>query len=231
MKNHKIILFVLILSAFASQSFSQNINWGNLKNEQRHIVHIGMGWDYALVYGVGYGYQLNSKIPVVLNASYSFPSGGKLFDDFKTKIGGQAMLYRSNNFQFSASVHAIYRRYENPLVCLQNFGSEMTGHIGYYKSKWFVAGEVGFDKAIATHFKHSASFKQNVYSDVKDGWCKPATGGNFSYGLQTGYSFDRSDITFKIGKVVTQDFKTTPLIPYYLQLGYNLKIATVEKEK
>ncbi len=25
---------------------------------------------------------------------------------------------------------------------------------GYYKSEWFVAGEFGFDKAIATNFKH-----------------------------------------------------------------------------
>ena len=27
---------------------------------------------------------------------------------------------------------------------------------GYYQRKWFVAGEAGFDKAIVTHFKHSA---------------------------------------------------------------------------
>lgn len=231
MKSAKTTLFILILCAFTSQSHSQNINWENLKSEQKHVVHIGIGWDYGLVYGLGYGYQLNSKIPVLLNASYSFPSGGKLFDDFKTKVGAQALLYRKNNLQMSASINAIYRRYENPLVCLQNFGSEITGNIGYYKPNWFVGAEFGFDKAIVTHFKHSASFKENVFVDVKDGWYMPATGGNFSYGIQTGYSFNSSDITFKIGRATSQDFKTTPLIPYYLQLGYNLKITTLAEKK
>lgn len=224
MKNLITKIFIAILCLMASQSFSQNINWASLKSNQTHIVHINAGWDYGLVYGLSYSHQIKSKMPVLLLVSYSFPSGGKLFDDFKTKIGGQVRLYSINNFQFSASIHGIYRRYENPLVRLQNFGSEMTGVIGYYKPKWFVAGEVGFDKAIITHFKHSQIFKDNVYANVKDGWYEPATGGNFNYGIQTGYSFKHSDITFNIGKLMTQDFKTTPLIPYYLQVGYNYKI-------
>jgi hypothetical protein len=224
MKTIKTLIFFVILCSGSSQVFSQSVNWASLKSEQKHIANINAGWDYGLVYGLGYSHQLKSKLPILLNLSYSFPSGEKLFDDFKTKIGGQFRLYSISNFQFSVSLHGIYRRYENPLVRLQNFGSEMTGVIGYYKPKWFVAGEVGFDKAIVTHFKHSELFKETIYANVKDGWYEPATGGNFNYGIQAGYSFKRSDIVLKIGKVLTQDFKTTPLIPYYLQLGYNYKI-------
>lgn len=224
MKTLKTIIVVAILCIASIQGFSQSVNWASLKSEQKHIVHINAGWDYGLVYGAGYSYQLKSKMPVLLNVSYSFPSGSKFFDDFKTKIGGQIRLYRISNYQFSVSIHGIYRRYENPLVRLQNFGSEMTAVIGYYKPKWFVAGEVGFDKAIVTHFKHSELFKETIYANVKDGWYEPATGGNFNYGIQTGYSFKHSAITLKIGKVITQDFKTTPLIPFYLQLGYNYRI-------
>ena len=207
------------------QGFSQSVNWASLKKEHKHITHFTVaGWDYGLVFGMGYSHQLKTKIPILLNASYSFPSGDRLIDDFKTKIGGQVRFYQINSFQFSASIHGIYRRYENPLVRLQNLGTELSGVFGYYKPKWFVAGEVGFDKAIATNFKHSASFQENVYAIVKDGWYNPATGGNFNFGIQSGYSFKQSDIVFKIGKVLTQDFKTTPLIPYYLQLGFNYKI-------
>ena len=92
---------------------------------------------------------------------------------------------------------------------------------GYYKQKWFVAGEAGFDKAIVTHFKHTATYKQN-FPSVQDGWYEPATGGNFYYGLQTGYSFRRNDIYLKAGKILTQDFNTTPMVPFYLQVGYNI---------
>lgn len=225
MKNLTTLLFVIIIFSLSIRGFSQSFNWTSLKTEQKHITHINVGWDYGLVYGAGYSYQLKFKMPVLLNVSYSFPSGGKLFDDFKTKIGGHVRLYSIENFQLSASVHGIYRRYENPLVYIQNFGSEMTGVIGYYKSKWFVAGEVGFDKAIVTHFKHSKLFKDNIYANAKDGWYEPATGGSFHYGVQTGVSFKSHDIYLKIGKVMSQDFKTTLLIPYYAQLGYNYKFG------
>ena len=57
---------------------------------------------------------------------------------------------------FSATVKAngVFRRIENTQALLQNFGSEFAGIAGYYTTRWFVAGEVRFDKAIITHVKH-----------------------------------------------------------------------------
>lgn len=92
---------------------------------------------------------------------------------------------------------------------------------GYYQKKWYVSGEAGFDKAIVTHFKHSDLYKQN-FPSVQDGWYQPATGGNFYYGLQTGVSFKRNDIYLKAGKILTQDFSTAPLVPFHLEIGYNI---------
>ena len=224
MKYTKTLWGIIALVTLTTNGFSQNINWGSLQEEQKHLVRVHAGWDYGLVYGAGYGYRLKSNVPVLLNASASFPSGGRLLDDFKTKVGGQVRLYAIKNVHFSASVHAIYRRYENPLVRLQNIGSEMTVAIGLYKTKWYVAGEFGFDKAVVTHFTHSELFREIVYPEVQDGWYKPATGGNFMYGIQAGYSMKRSDIVLNIGRVVTQDFKSSPMIPYYLQVGYVYRI-------
>ena len=45
---------------------------------------------------------------------------------------------------------------------LLNFGSDMSGIIGYYRAHFFVAGEAGFDKAIVTHFKHSENTKISI---------------------------------------------------------------------
>lgn len=231
MKNIKTVLLLCILFSLAKNTNGQTINWANLKSEENHIVNINAaGWDYAFAFGAGYGYKLNTKLPIVLNIDYSFPSGKNMIDDFKTKIGGKIRVCQLKNFQLSANIYAVFRRYENPLVRLINFGSDMSGVVGYYRPKWFVAGEVGFDKAIVTHFKHSQSFKDNIYANVKDGWYEPATGGNFYYGIQTGFSFKRHDIYLKVGKVVTQDFKTTPLIPYYAQLGYNFKFSKKAKK-
>lgn len=218
------ILIGLILSFFIHQkSIAQTVNWNTLENS-RHIITAGIGWDYSVSYSLGYAHQLKIKVPTLLNATFSIPSGKMLLDDFKTKIGGQVLLLNKSNLKGSIGLNGIYRRYESPLVRLQNFGSELKGTFGYFKPKWFVAGEVGFDKAIVTHFKHSKMFREIIFSDVKDGWYEPATGGNFLYGIQTSYSFNKSDITLNMGMVTTQDLKTTPLIPYYFMLGYNHRL-------
>jgi len=223
MKRITVYTAFVVSLVLSGNVFSQGINWKSLDKAQRHIININAGAEYGSTVGAGYGYQLKSKMPIVLNLEYSFPTGEKLTDDFKTKIGGYIRLYQVNNFQFTAKIHGIFRRYENSLATLVNFGSEITGTAGYYKPKWFFAGEAGFDKAIVTNFKHSTVYKQN-FPSVKDGWYEPATGGNFYYGLQTGYSFRRNEIYLKAGKLVSQDFHTTPLLPFYLQIGYNIML-------
>lgn len=219
-----VALITFLISLLTSNILqSQTINWANLKIEEKHILNVNAGWEYSFVYGLGYGYHLKTKTPIILESSISFASGEVIFDDFKTKIGGQINFYTIKNFRFNASIHGIYRRYENPLVALQNFGADASLVIGYYKPKWFAGGEFGYDKAIATHFKHSEIYKE-VYPEVKNGWYEPATGGNFNFGIQGGYSFLRSDLILRAGKVITQDFKTTPMIPFYVQLGYNYRL-------
>ena len=219
----KSLIIIIVSFCFLQAINGQTINWNTL-DSSKHIVTAGFGWDYSVSYSVGYGYKLNAKLPIVLNFNFIKASGENHLDDFKTKIGGQIVLLNLSNIKGAITLNGVYRRYQNDLVRLQNFGSEMRGAFGYYKPKWFIAIEAHFDKAIVTHFKHSDRYREDIYSDVIDGWYEPATGGNFSYGFQAGYSFRKSDITFNFGKIITQDFETTPLIPFYLRLGYNYKI-------
>lgn len=225
MKKYKIFLLIALFGISYQDIFSQSINWASVTRQQKNIIHAGVGLEYGVVYGLGYSRLLATKMPVLLHISASIPSGEKLFDDLKTRIGGQVRLYRGGNFQWSVSLYGIYRHYQNPLVRLQNLGSEAGTVLGYYKPKWFVGAELGFDKAIVTYFKHSKIYKTTVYANVQDGWYQPATGGNVNYGIQAGFSLKRSDITLKAGRLINQNFKTTPLIPFYLQLGYHFKIG------
>ncbi len=59
---------------------------------------------------------------------------------------------------------------------------------------------------------------------VRDGWYEPSAGGNFYYGLQTGLSLGKMDVYLKAGKIVTEDFRSEPMIPFTVQLGFNIKI-------
>lgn len=221
-------LFTLVAAFFfVEKSYTQNINWKNLKKDDKHIATLFTGLEYGLVFGAGYGYQLKTKKPIILNIEFSTPSGNNLSDDFKTKLGGQVNLYKTKDFYFTAKAQGIFRRNENDFVRLQNFGSEISVTGGYYKRRWFTAIQIGFDKAIVTHFKHSDAYKQ-IYPDVKDGWYEPATGGNFNFGLLAGYTFKHSDIFLAAGKLTTQNF-SNPQLPFYAQLGYIIKFRAAAK--
>ena len=128
----------------------------------------------------------------MLSIEYSSPAGKKVLDDFKTKIGVQVRVLKIDNICVSAKINGVFRKLDDPLVKIVNFGSEFSTTVGYYKPRWYVAGEAGFDKAIATHFKHSDLFKE-YFAGVKNGWYQPATGGNFYFGVQTGVSFKNID--------------------------------------
>lgn len=219
----KIIIILALFFCKPGNGISQTVNWASLNKDQRHIMNVNAGVEQGLVFGLGYGHQLRSALPLVLEADYSFPAGETLFDDFKTRIGAELRFYKAGNFLFSAKLHGLFRRYENGFARLLNFGSDVSATAGYYKPKWFVAAEAGFDKAIITHFKNSENYKA-IYPLAKDGWYEPSTGGNFYYGLQTGYSAKQADIYVKGGKIIAQDFETKPLVPFFIQLGIDVRL-------
>jgi hypothetical protein len=223
MKKILLIVLSLTITSLYNTALSQTLNWKTLDNT-KHIINANFGLDYSVSYGIGYGYKLNTKLPIILSSNFSMPAGENLLDDFKNKIGGQICLLNKSNFIGSISIYGIYRKYQTQLVRLKNFGSDIKGTFGYYKPRWFTSAEIGFDKAIVTHFKHTQKYKDEIYADVVDGWYEPATGGNFYYGLQGGYSFKKIDIALNMGKVVAQDFKTSPSLPFYLKLGVNYRI-------
>ncbi|MCB0640760.1 MAG: hypothetical protein KDC44_03935 [Phaeodactylibacter sp.] len=214
------VLIVLIGTPLQAQS----LNWNDSTILHKHVVTAALALDYGTSYGLGYQYKIAQKLPTFLQFTYNQPFGSTAFDDFKVQFGAQVELVEWKDLHLVLGIAGIARRYKNSAVQLFNFGSETHAIFGYYRPHWHLAGAIGFDKAIATHFRHSDSYREHIYAGVPDGWYEPATGGNFYYGLQGGYSFQRSDLILKIGKVLAQDFQTTPLLPYYLQLGYQLRL-------
>ncbi len=172
---------------------------------------------------MGSSFRFKTIKPLLVFLDVTIPTGKKTLDDFKVRMGAQKKLIGFDKFIVSAAFSAIYRRYESDFVRMQNFGSEASATAGYYKKKWFVAGEFGFDKAIITQFKHKDEYKL-LFPDVKDGWYEHSAGGIFNYGLQGGFSLKNADITINAGKLITQDFKTNPAIPFYVKFGFNIRV-------
>jgi len=212
---------IIVFTLLSTTIFAQDINWKSLQPSQKNILSLRAGFDNGSFAGAAYSYRLNTKMPLLVGAEYSMQVGENVFDDFKAKLGAQMNIVRTSNFFATIKAQGIFRRYENPFVRMVNFGGEFSAVGGIYKKKWFAAADIGFDKAITTHIKHSDLMKE-YNPDVQTGWYIP-TGGNFLFGVQGGYSFGDHDVVVKVARPVAQDLKTLSNVPYLFQIGWNVK--------
>jgi hypothetical protein len=221
---YKIYLGLLFVVLSFNSAIGQIYNWGSITDSSKHIAGATLGWEYAAIAGVNYGYKLPVKIPVFVQTSFSVPFGKNVIDEFKSNVGLVGQLYSKKKFSSILSLNTVYKRYANELVTLNQVGLDIKTLNGFYKPKWFVATEIGLELGLSTHFKHSETYKQNIYADVQDGWYKPISAGIMNFGVQGGYSFRKSDLIFRIGYYKSITSNVNALIPYYVTLGYNLKI-------
>ncbi len=216
----KIIFPLLIMVIMGNICSAQYTNWNSDNSDKRNAVSLQLGYDYALTLGAGYTRTLDFFKPMLLGIEYSIPMGDNLFDDHKIKIGGEIELLNKKNLYVSAKAKGIIRRYQSDNVNILNFGSDLGLTAGIYKTKWYLAGELGFDKAISSHLKHTELFKE-IYPQVEDGWFL-STGGQFYYDLNAGYSIHNLvDLNLKVGMTNAQWHDTNALLPYYVQIGIN----------
>lgn len=209
---------------FQKQVQAQVINWKNSFTENTHLLHANLGAEYGVTAGLGYHHVISAtKFPLWVGGEVTLPAGNQPIDDFKLRLGTHIRIAVIKKIYFSVRIQGIVRRYHNQSVRLFNVGSDLAGVVGYYRQRWFLGLESGFDKAIVTNFKHSEWFRKNIYDRVQDGWYQPATGGNFYYGLLGSYSRRKVDFTFKAGRILQQDFKSQPVLPFYGQLGVNFR--------
>lgn len=221
MKKEKAILMLIISMVVYNKINAQVINWKNVK--EKHIVNLNLGGDYGIVGGLSYAQKIESKyFPMWVNIDFSTPVGKDLLDDYKVKAGGQIRILSFRQFQIGTSLQVLFRTINMHLVKVRNLGGELVLTGGYYNPRWFIAGEVGFDKASLTHIEHKDSYEL-IYPEAKNGWYEVPTGGNFNFGIRTGVSFSKNDLYLKSGMLRTQDFKSMPLLPFYAQLGYNYR--------
>lgn len=224
MKNRMISLLITVLVWSGSDLTAQPINWKALSSAPNWSLGGFAGVEHGLIAGAQVNRKIRFAVPLVLTATVSLPAGDKPLEDFKINTGAQFRIFEIGSLQFSGKAEGLFRRYQSDFARLLNFGCEISGTIGYYRSKWFAGAVLGFDKAIVTHFRHTDLYKSN-FPGVVDGWYEPATGGQFYYGVQAGRSWGRLSLYADVGKSVEQDFSTRPLVPYYGKIGLMVGIG------
>ena len=218
----KILAVVLLAMAVARSSDAQNVNWRSLEEGQHNGIQVDIGFDYGATTQVGYSRHFHWFRPVVVGVEYSFPMGRDLLDDFKVRLGGQVEVLQIDEFSTTVRIQPVFRRYQNQLVRILSFGSDVALVTGYYKPSWYGAVEAGFDKSIVSHLKHSGIMRDN-FPMIRDGWYIPS-GGHYYYGIQAGKSLgDAFELSLRLGMTNAQHNDEDAIVPYYGQLGFRMK--------
>jgi len=211
------IVVALVVLALAARDVAAQWNVERFRST-RNQMYTTFGLDPALVTSVGYGrvvpwlgreWQLGAEVGVVAAE----------FDtrDFRGRLSARTTVVRWRSVRLVSSATFITRGTENSIYRALNFGADVTGALGVYRRRWFVAGEFGRDKAIITHITHSDWYRENFYPDAKDGWYLDA-GGTYHYGVVSGVAVGRTELAVRAGWQRTEGFHDM-LPPMYASLG------------
>lgn len=186
--------------------------------DAKNRLYTSFGLDPALVGTVGYG-----RVVRVFGHRFEFTGDIALAAahvdtrDFRARLGAHTSIVRVGSVHLTGSATFITRGTENSVYRALNFGSDFTGTVGYYRHRWFAAGEFGFDKDIITHITHSDWYRDNYYPGARDGWYLDA-GGVFHYGANAGVAIGRVELSARFGWRKTENWKDLPS-PVYGSLG------------
>ncbi len=181
-------------------------------------LHVSMALDPAVITSVGVGRttslfgstaQFGLEVGVV--------AGDADLRDYRVRLGGELQVMQRGAFRVAASAAFMTRGTSNTVFRAINFGSDFGVTAGVYHHGWSVAGEVGFDKAIITHLKHTQAYRDQYYEDAKDGWYLN-NGGTARLGVRMGSHIGSAELLLRAGIMRTQGGETLTA-PGYLTLG------------
>lgn len=214
------VIVMVILSAFAAGDATAQWNVARFEPGAQRV-YTTLGLDPAVVTSIGYGGVASLR-------GHAFQLGGEVgvaaahmdARDFRVRLGAQTSVARWRSLHLAGSITAIARGTENSIYRGFNFGADVTGTLGVYRSRWFAAAEAGKDKAIITHITHTDWYRTYFYPDAKDGWYLDA-GGTFHYGLTSGITLGRVEVVGRFGWLKTEDFNDI-MPPMYASVGVGL---------
>lgn len=219
MKNSKYIL--LFIAALMQVSSAQEVFNTIRPGEQRAYFNFEMDPTFAIAAGYAQSCELQAiDRNVTLTADITLPIFLVDLKHYRIKIGTRVPLLGSKNWNIINRFNIKNKGTDNIVYTGNVWSIEEGLLLGYFAGKWFVAGEVDYDKFLFTHLKHSNWYKENVYADAKDGWYT-GTGGNIKLGMQAGYTFrNKIELSLGFGLSKTESLNDPVGLPFFMTIGF-----------
>lgn len=220
MKRQRLPILVVSFSVLLAADAAAQWNVARLGSGPNRI-YTTFGLDPAFIPTVGYGRVISLfGHPLQLAGDAGIVAARMDTHDFRARLQALTSIIHWRSLHLTGATGLITRGTDNSIYRGLNFGANLTGTLGFYRSGWFLAGEFGFDKAAVTHVTHSDWYLRYFYPEARDGWYGD-TGGTFHYGLTAGVSLGRAELLLRYGMSRTEEFnELTP--PMYASLGLGI---------
>jgi hypothetical protein len=216
-----LVTIIAVLLAAPLTASAQHVNFASLE-EDTNVVTVTTGAEYGLMLGAGYGRALSvADRPIIVGAHLTLGWAEVDVSDFQLRAGALAPIVGDGHWKLVGGVNAIVRGTNNEIARMMNVGTDVALLGGRYAPHWFVAAEVGFDWAMATHVAHNDDYRMAVFADARDGWYGNA-GGMVRGGVQTGVSFGRHDMILRAGRLLDVAGKPA-MFPFYGTLTFDTR--------
>ena len=215
MKN---LLLIVILTLVPVPAHAQHVNLGVL-DDTTQVATVTTGAEHGLVLGLGYArVQPVAGRPIVVGGDLSLGWAEIDLSDFRLRAGALAPIVGGRSWKVIGGLTTTVRGTENDIARMTNVGVDVAVLAGRYARRGFVAAELGFDWAMATHVAHGDAYRMTVYSDARDGWYGNP-GGVLRAGLQGGVSLGRFDLVLRAGRL-TDATGAPAKLPFYGTLSF-----------
>ena len=206
--------------AVSSSAAAQDFNFGALRDSDRHILHVGVGMEDAVVASLGYGHVLSLMgRNVILGGTVDVVPVHA--SNWRLRFGTVFPVASYGGWMVGAKTLGIVRNARNDMNRMTNLGMETSLFGGFYAERWFLAAEAGVDWATATYILHTDTYRRLVYPDARDGWYS-STGAALVFGVSGGYSFSGVDLVVRAGQ--RRDFSlATWILPFYATIGADVR--------
>ena len=181
-------------------------------------IYATFGLDPAFFPAVGYGRVVSvfgHRVQVAVDAG--FVAAEMDTRDLRARLHLLTSIVKWRSLHLTGSTALIARGTDNSIYRGYNFGADLTGALGVYRSGWFLAAEFGIDKGGVTHITNSDWYRTYFFPDAQDGWYRDP-GGTIHYGLSAGITVGRAELLARYGQLRTEKFNDlTP--PMYASIG------------
>jgi len=149
-----------------------------------------MAFGYSRGIGIGNGTGLWD---VDLGMAVAKPD----LEDLRARLGLLATVWQGGSWRVSGRGRLIARRTSNSVYDGSAFGADLTASAGYYRSGWFAAGLIGYDRTFVMRIEHSRWYRENIYDGAVDGWYRGES-GILHGGVNAGFAVGAVEIAARV---------------------------------